>query len=73
MKIKKAGAMLQLLCTSVTFLGDRSTGVRPVTKWITSNTIPTKNRSQAICVAIAATPESPKTPAINPRTKNTNA
>ena len=48
-------------------------GVRPVTKWITSNTIPITNRIQAICVAIAATPESPKTPAINPSAKNTNA
>lgn len=44
--------------------------VRPVTTWITNNTIPTKIRIYEIRVATAATPAEFKAPAINPTAKN---
>jgi hypothetical protein len=42
-------------------------------KWITSNTIPIKNRAQEIWTANAATPAIFKAPAMTPTTKNISA
>jgi hypothetical protein len=47
--------------------------LRPVTKWITTNTIPITNRIQEICIAIADTPMRFRAPAIKPTTRNTSA
>jgi hypothetical protein len=43
---------------------------RPETKLIRNRIKKTTNNTHAICVAAPASPDSPRTPAINPTTKN---
>ena len=56
-----------------TTLGQEARTERPMNKWITSNTIPIKNKIQEIWTATAATPAKFRAPAMTPTTKNISA
>jgi hypothetical protein len=53
--------------------GQETRTERFVTRWITSNTIPIKNRMQEIWIATADTPAKFRAPAMTPTTKNISA